>query len=73
MNLFSDKKVSPINKVNIADLKRIGLNALVLFAPILAIFFKQIADGVDLKVALNTVWIGVCYLLYDFFKKLKNI
>lgn len=69
---FTTSKVSPVGKLNIGDLKKMGFNALVFSAPVLAVFFAQLQMGVDLKAA-SLVAAAVLYgLLADYFKKLNN-
>lgn len=71
--LFTKSKISPKGKINIADLKKIGLNAIVFSAPALVVFFSQLSMGVEPKAALLVALLIFWGLLADFFKKLKNI
>ena len=73
MNILTEQKVSPVGKLNIADIKKILVNALVFSAPALAIFFAQLQQGVELKKALLVAALVLYGILADFFKKLRNI
>ena len=58
-------------KLNQADAIKIGKNFLIFGAPALAVFFGQLASGVEFKKAF---WLGlfvVYQLLSDLFKKLQ--
>lgn len=71
--LLTLQKDSPKGKLNKADYKRLGFNALVFVSPVLIVFFTQLSTGVEFKqawtVALAALWI----LVADFLKKLQNI
>jgi len=72
MELLSTAKVAPQGKLNIDDLKKIGLNILIFTSPALAVFFGQLAAGVNWKVALPVALLALWGILADLFKKLKQ-
>ena len=57
--------------LNETDWKKIGINALVFTAPALAVFFGQLAAGVNWKIALAVAVLALYGILADFFKKLQ--
>lgn len=73
MNIMTTAKNSPVGKLNVADLKKIGMNLLVFGAPTLSVFFGQLAMGVDWKVAAPVAALVFYSAIADFFKKLKNV
>lgn len=70
--IFTTAKVSPSGKLNKEDLKRWGWNLLVFTAPALAIFFGQLAAGVDWKIAGSVALLAFYGALADILKKLKD-
>ena len=72
MSIISEAKVSPVGKVNEADIKKLAWNALIFSAPALVVFFVQLQLGVQLKDALLVAALTLYGLLADFFKKLQN-
>lgn len=69
--IFTTAKVSPSGTLNKEDLKKIGWNLLIFVAPTLAIFFGQLALGVDWKMAFPVALLAFWQALADFFKKLN--
>ncbi len=55
--------------LNTTDWKKIGINVLLFTAPALAVFFGQLAAGVNWKIAGAVALLAVWGLLADFFKK----
>lgn len=70
--IFTTAKVSPSGKLNKEDLKRWGWNLLVFTAPALAIFFGQLAAGVDWKIAGGVALLAFYGALADILKKLQD-
>ena len=46
-------------------------NVLLFFAPALAVFFYQLSQGVELKLALGVAGLALWGILFDYFRKLK--
>ena len=69
---MTNAKVSPIGKLNTADLKKIGWNFVIFAAPTLAVFFGQLAIGVHWKAAALVAALAFYQTATDFFKKLTN-
>jgi hypothetical protein len=57
--------------LNQEDLIRIGKNFLIFGAPALAVFFGQMAQGVEFKKSLWVAIFVVYQLLADLFRKLE--
>lgn len=72
MNIMTEQKVSPKGKLNVEDLKGIGINVLKFTAPALGVFFAQLAVGVDWKAATLVALLALYGLLADFFKTLNT-
>ena len=53
------------------DWGKMGKNILVFSAPAIAIFFAQLASGVEFKKAVWVAILVIYGILADFFKKLK--
>jgi len=70
--IYTKQKVSPKGKLNNADLKKLGLNIIIFTAPALAVFFGQLAMGVDIKAAALVASYILYQILADLFKKLKT-
>lgn len=71
--ILTDKKVSPKGKLNREDLEKLFNNFLRFVAPTLAIFFAQLAIGVEWKAAGMVALLALYQALSDFFKKLNNL
>lgn len=69
---FTEAKVSPAGKLNLADLQAMGWNILKFTAPVLGIFFAQLAMGVEWKAAGLVALFALYGLLADYFKKLNS-
>ena len=54
------------------ELKKFAKNTLLFTAPALAVFFGQLASGVELKIASAVALLALYGLLADFFKKLHK-
>lgn len=72
MDLFTKAKISPQGKVNMADLKRWGWNALKFSAPALTVFFVQLHMGVEWKAAFLVALLTLYGLLADLFSKFND-
>ena len=72
MDILTNAKVAPQGQLNKEDLRRIGINTLIFTAPALAVFFGQLAAGVNWKVAGAVALLALWGLLADFFKKLND-
>lgn len=57
---------------NKETLKKWALNILLFTAPALAIFFGQLASGVNWKLAGSVALLALWGLLADLFRKIKN-
>jgi len=53
-------------------LKKWAVNIVVFTAPALAIFFGQLAAGVDLKIAGAVALLALWGILADYFKKIRK-
>ena len=47
MDILTNAPVAPKGQLNIADLKKMGMNLVVFTAPALVVFFGQLAAGVN--------------------------
>ena len=63
---------SPKNTLTEQDIKQWGKNLLKFTAPTLAIFFGQLAAGVDWKAALAVALLGLYGAVADIFSKYKS-
>jgi len=61
-----------MKKLNQDNLKKWGRNTLIFVAPTLAIFFLQLAKGVDFKLALPLALFAFWQSLADYFGKLSK-
>ena len=72
MEIFTEKRVSPVGQVNKADLFKWGQNLVVFSGPAMAAFFGLLAQGVP----FNKAWPVALLILYqavaDLFKKFTN-
>lgn len=59
-------------RLNEDQLSKFVKNILVFTAPVLAIFFAQLASGVDIKPALLVASYALYALVADYFKKLNK-
>ncbi len=59
-------------RLNREDWKKIGINVIVFTAPALAVFFVQLASGVEWKIAGAVALLALWGLLADLFKKLSS-
>ena len=59
-------------ELNQADVVKIGKNFLIFGAPALAIFFAQLAQGVELKKAFLVAAFVFYQLVADIFRKLED-
>jgi len=71
-NLFTTKKVSPAGKLNTGDIDKLIKNFFLFTAPLFAIFFGQLAMGVEPRKAAWIVIFALYGILADFFKKLSD-
>lgn len=69
---FKDKGASKPNQLNKTDLLKWGKNLLLFAAPTLAVFFGQLALGVNIKVAGAVALLALYQALADLFKKYKS-
>ena len=72
MILFSNKKISPKWKWNAQDLKEVGINMLKFTAPILAVFFNLLAQGVPVEKAYPVALVALWGVLANLFNKLSD-
>jgi len=72
MELYSKAKIAPIGKVNDTDLKKMAKNLLIFTAPILVVFFGQLAAGVEWKAAGAVALLAVYGVIADFLKKIAE-
>mgnify|MGYP001602085624 CR=1 FL=1 len=72
MKLFTTAKISPVGKVNANDLKKWGMNILVFSAPVLIVFFGQLAKGVPVQEAWPITLIALYGALVDLFRKFSS-
>ena len=72
INIFTTQKISPVGKLNKEDLTKMGHNLVIFVAPTLAIFFTQLALGVDWRAAALVASLALYQALADFFKKLNT-
>lgn len=70
MEIFTNKKVSPRWKLSKRDVQKLTVNILKFTAPALAVFFGQLAIGVDAKASALMASFILYQLLADFFTKL---
>jgi hypothetical protein len=70
--ILTDKKVSPVGKLNREDLEKLFNNFIRFVAPTIAIYFAQLAMGVHWKAAGMVASLALYQALSDFFKKLNN-
>lgn len=66
-------EVSPKNKFVTQDRTAILWNVLKFTAPALAVFFGQLAAGVELKIAVSVAALALYGLLQDLFSKWKEV
>ena len=69
---FSESKISPQGKLNIEDLRKMGINLIVFTAPVLTVFFGLLANGVPFSKAWPVAILVLWGVLADYFKKLNN-
>lgn len=69
--IFTMAKVSPAGQLNKEDLLKIGKNIVLFTAPALAVFFGQLAAGVNWKIASGVALLALWGILADLFKKLN--
>lgn len=85
MNIFTKAKISPSGKVNIADIKKWGMNTLIFIAPAVLIYLTQVLgviQGIDHVIAftdfipsnftLGAIASWFLSTAIDFFRKLKD-
>ena len=72
MNIISTAKVAPQGKLNVEDLKKMGMNILIFTAPALVVFFGQMASGVDWKIAGAVALLALWGIIADFLKKISD-
>lgn len=82
--IFSEAKISPINKVNATDLKKIARDTLIFFAPVILIWLSQLQGQLNngnfatlKELAPNAVTMGAIYgwalgIATNFFLKLRK-
>ena len=61
-----------MKKLNKEQTQKFAKNILLFTAPALAIFFLQLSQGVDFKVAGTVALLALWGLLADYFKKIKE-
>lgn len=64
--------VSPANSLTWVEVKKWAKNLLWFTAPALAIFFGQLAAGVDIKVAAGVALLAFWGAMADLFKKYRE-
>mgnify|MGYP001599511339 CR=1 FL=1 len=72
MDIWSNAKVSPKWKLNLADVQKLGMNFVVFTAPMAAAFFQLMANGVPFSKAWPIALVLTYQALADVFKKLKD-
>lgn len=72
MSIITKQAVSPSGKLNVEDLKRWGMNALIFLAPVIIIFLTAIKSGVNFKDALYLVYLWGLNVAVDFLRKLES-
>jgi len=72
VSIFTKAKVYPSGKLNKEDLKSLGMNILKFTAPATAVFFGQLAMGVEIKAAALVALYILYGLIADFLKKLAD-
>jgi hypothetical protein len=72
MDILSTAVVAPQGKLNIADIRKMGMNVLVFTAPALVIFFGQLAAGVNWRVAGTVALLALYGIIADFIKKISD-
>lgn len=72
VDLYSEAKISPKGKVNAADLREWGWNLIKFTAPALAVFFGQLALGVEWKKAGLVALLALYGAVADLFKKFND-
>lgn len=71
MKKLSSKVISPSYSFEGIDWEKYGMNFLTFVAPTLAVFFGQLAMGVEWKLALPVAAIALWQSLADLFGKWK--
>ena len=71
MSILTTKLVSPPGKLNKEDLVKLFNNFVMFVAPTLAIFFGQLALGVEWKKALPVAGLALWQAIADFFRNLN--
>ena len=72
MDILSTAVVAPKGKLNIVDLKKMGMNLVIFTAPALVVFFGQLAAGVNWKPAGAVALLALYGVIADFLKKLQG-
>ncbi len=72
IDIISEAKIAPQGKINIEDIKKMGMNLIVFTAPVFGVFFAQLALNVEPKKAALVALVGFYGVLADFFKKISD-
>ena len=70
--ILTDKKISPRGKLNREDLENLFNNIMKFSGPTLALFFAQLAMGVEFKKAWPIALFSLYQAISDFFSKLNS-
>ena len=70
--ILTNKAISPKGKLNRRDLEKLFDNILKFSGPTLALFFAQLAMGVEFKKAWPIALLSLYQALSDFFSKLNS-
>ena len=72
MDILSTQKVAPVGKLNVEDLRKMGMNLVIFTAPALVVFFSLLAQGVPVAKAWPAGLLALYGVIADAVKKLQG-